>query len=105
MMSYEYTILFGYFLFIVGLIYMANNVEFLAEHPTTQAICNTFRYNLRDVPRINYKEISSDESESESDTESIPESESATEDEPTVNEVHHRRDRIPMSRIVSELLD
>lgn len=92
-MPYELMILIGYFFFIVGLIYMANNIQRFAEHPTTEAIFNSFRYNLRDVPRVNYKEISSDESESESD------------DEPITQEVRKRRDRIPMSRIVDESLD
>lgn len=109
-MSYEYTILLGYFLFIVGFIYVVNNIQMVAEHPATEAIYNSFRYNLRDMPRVNYKEISSDEeSESEFDTQELNqyESESISESEDTqeVQEPRRRRDPISISRIVGEVLD
>ncbi len=81
----------------MGLIYMANNIQRFAEHPAAEAIINTFRYNLRDIPRVNYKEISSDEElESEFEEES--------ENEP-VAELRGRRDPISISRIVGEALD
>jgi hypothetical protein len=103
-MPYELMILIGYLFFITSLIFMANNIQRFAEHPTTEAIFNSFRYNLRDIPRVNYKEISSDESESESEQEQEQEQDSS-DDEHIIQEVRKRRDRISMSRIVDESLD
>ena len=93
-MPIEFVVLLCYFFFIFGLIYMANNVNQIADHPMTEQIVNKFRYNLRDVPRVDYTEPVSDESEQESD--SAHESYSA---------LRQRRDPNPISRIISEGLN
>ena len=96
-MFIEVTILMSYFVFIIGLIYMANHMNQIANHPMTEQIISKFRYNLRDVPRVDYKELSSDEddqmSTSSSDTE---------QNEDSV--LRQRRDPNPVSRILSEAL-
>ncbi len=76
--------------------YMANNVNRIANHPMTEQIANKLRYNLRDIPRVDYTELSSDEGDQEST------SESESESEPTLRQ---RRDPNPMSRMISESLD
>jgi hypothetical protein len=71
---------------------MANNVNRIANHPMTEQIANKLRYNLRDIPRVDYTELSSDEG----DQESTSESEST---------LRQRRDPNPMSRMISESFD
>ena len=97
-MYIEAAILISYFTFIFGLIYVANHMNQVANHPMTEQIINKFRYNLRDIPRVDYKELSSDEddqmSTSSSDTEQTQDS-----------TVRQRRDPNPMSRIIDEALN
>jgi hypothetical protein len=97
-MFIEAAILISYFTFIFGLIYMANHMNQVANHPMTEQIVNKFRYNLRGVPRVDYKELSSDEddqmSTSSSDTE---QNEDST--------LRQRRDPNPVGRIIEETLD
>ena len=76
---------------------MANHMTQVANHPMTERIVNKFRYNLRDVPRIDYKELSSDEDDQMST--------SSAESEPEESVVRQRRDPNPMARVVNEALD
>ncbi len=116
-MTIEYIALVSYFFFLFGLIFVANNVNRLAAHPAALAVADKIQYNLRDVPRVNYKEISSEESEGEDVVDSQQESESDAEDEteeitPLPNAYRgtesslaslrqrYRRDRNPVSRIL-----
>lgn len=93
-MTIEYIFLGMYFLFLLSLMMLANNVKYVAEHPVTERLINKIRYNLRDVPRVDYKELSDDES-SPSDNE-------VSEEEFTLR---NRRDTNPISRIIEEALN
>lgn len=104
--SYALFMLLSYFMFLFGILYMSHNVERVAQHPLMESLAEKIRYNLRDVPRVNYKEISSDdEVEEKEDSQSEYEDEAASEasqeesDEPS-EQVRKRRDRNPISRIM-----
>lgn len=82
-------VLAAYFMFLAGIMYMSRNVERVANHRMVEAIvdkvCNG--YDLRKLPRVNYKEVSSDEDEYMS----------AQDEEPSP--LRHR-DRNPIGRIL-----
>lgn len=91
--------LFAYFMFLFGLFYMARNVEQVAQHPMMEGLVDKVRYNLRDIPRVDYTQFMSDDSQSESQ-EVTPEASEEESDEPSVRK---RRDRNPMGRILEEV--
>ena len=64
-MTYEYYIMSAYFIFIFALLYAVRNVENIAANPTVHHVMEKVSYNLRDIPRVNYTEPSSDEDEPE----------------------------------------
>ena len=82
-MTYEYYVMSAYFLFIFALLYASRNVERIAGNPTVNHVMEKVSYNLRDLPRVNYKEISSDEEVSEEE-----------------ERIRRRRDRNAYSRIL-----
>lgn len=89
-MTIELFILGAYFLFLLSLMYLANNIGYYANH--TEQFVKTIGYNLRDLPRVDYTEEDSDLSES-----------TASEEENL--SLRNRRDKNPVSRIISEILD
>ena len=62
-------------------------------------IVDKVRYNLRDIPRVDYTQFMSDDSQSESQ-EAASEASEEESDEPSVRK---RRDRNPMGRILEEV--
>lgn len=116
-MNFEYIMLFSYFLFLFGLLIAANNIPRIAAHPAAEALAQKITYNLRDIPRVNYKEPSSDdeedshqeqghgsesESESEKDT-SVDNSYAGTEEVLEGLRKRYRNDPIAMSRVLDSL--
>lgn len=95
---FESIVIFAYFCFLFGLLYASRNVDRIAEHPTTKAVVEKFTYNLRDLPRVDYKEFSSDESEPEQEQEQV---ESPMDvDSESDSEGLRRRDRNPLGRMI-----
>lgn len=91
----------------MGLIYGANNIHFIANHPTTEQFVDTIRYNLRALPRVDYTEVVSEEENSEDDGYSSPSEEHSEQDEnPEIlaTGLKRRRDPNVFSRIVEETL-
>jgi len=96
---YAFVMLVTYFIFLGGLVFATWNVERIAEHRFTEALVNKFRYDLRDLPRVNYKEVSSDEDVSDS----FEEPETSNYDNSynvTADVVKRRRERNPIGRIM-----
>lgn len=91
----------AYFMFLFGLIYMSWNVDRVAQHPMMESLVEKVTYNLRDIPRVNYKEISSDEEGSQSDSQEA--ASEASEEESDAPSVRKRRDRNPMGRILEQV--
>jgi hypothetical protein len=118
--SYAFFMLFSYFMFLFGILYMTQNAERVAQHPYMERLVEKIQYNLRDLPRVNYKEISSDEEDSQSESlekddsqsESLEKEDSQEEvtseasleesNEPS-EELRKRRDRNPISRMIEEI--
>jgi len=110
--SYAFFMLFSYFMFLFGILYMTQNAERVAQHPYMERLVEKIQYNLRDLPRVNYKEISSDEEDSQSESlgqeEDSQEEEVASEasleesNEPS-EELRKRRDRNPIGRLIEEI--
>jgi hypothetical protein len=96
-MTYEYIVVVTYFFFIFSLLYASRNVERIAEHPTTKKVMEKVVYNLRDLPRVNYAEVSEEEQEEEEEEE---EEERVIEPSSDEEVVRRRRDRNAYSRIL-----
>lgn len=104
-MTLEFIVLFSYFLFLFGLLVAANNIPRIAAHPAAEALTEKIRYNLRDIPRVDYSELSSeeevDENESQSDT-SLDNAYAGTAE--ILADVRKRhRDPVAMSRLLESL--
>lgn len=80
-MLYVFLALTFYFMFLGGILFLAWNVERVARDPIIEAVVNKVRYNLREIPRVDYTEMSSD-----------------SEEEQVV--VKRRRDRNPIGRMI-----
>jgi flagellar biosynthesis component FlhA len=118
-MTIEYIMLFSYFLFLFGLLIGVNNIPYLAAHPVAESLTEKIRYNLRDVPRVDYKETSSDEEDEqeqpqEESSEAEAEAEESQEDvslhnsyagtEDVLSHLRRRqRDPVAMSRVMDSL--
>lgn len=98
--SYAIVMLGFYFMFLFGILYMARNVEQVARNRVLEAVVDKVRYNLRDVPRINYAEV--DTSSEEDATPEASEEESEVESEEEVVR-KRRRDPNPMARMIEEV--
>ena len=79
----------AYFFFIFTLLYAVRNVENIAANPTVHHVMEKVSYNLRDIPRVNYKELSSDD-----------EDEQVTNSNSEEKLTRRRRDRNAYSRIL-----
>ena len=121
--SYAFFMLFSYFMFLFGILYMTQNAERVAQHPYMERLVEKIQYNLRDLPRVNYKEISSDEEDSQSESlgqeedsqsESLGQEEDSQEEEVASEasleesnepseELRKRRDRNPIGRLIEEI--
>lgn len=86
---YAFMVLISYFMFLSGIFYTIRNVQNVAYHPLTEALADKVHYNLRDIPRVDYTEPSSDSDSSDSFEET---------EESTLKKRHH--DRNPMSRLM-----
>ena len=117
--GFEMFMLIGYFFFLMGLVIAANNVQRIAKAQATEAVVNKILYNLRDIPRVDYKEESSDDEEKEEVEEEVEEKEEVDVDEALINAddededeapkqdpimlVKRRRDLNPISRLLDEV--
>ena len=96
--TYAFAMLFAYFMFLGGILLATWNIERVAQHRFVEAaVDKVVRYNFRDVPRVNYKEDSSDEDEGEAEGEDEYE---YISDSPEEVRYRNLRDRNPMSRIL-----
>lgn len=93
-MYLELLVLVFYLAMLYSMVFAVQHVEFIANHPRTEQLVHKITYNLRNVPRVNYKEVSSEEEMSESSEEDVKE-----------QELRRRRDPNPMSRIIEEVLN
>jgi hypothetical protein len=65
-MSYELIAFLAYMFFLFGLMLAMNNLQRYTLQPTTEEVIQEVLYNLRNLPRVNYKEEeSSDDEEKE----------------------------------------
>ena len=97
---YALTMLGFYFVFLFGMMFMTWNIERVAQHPVMETFADKIRYNLRDIPRVNYAE---DDTSSEEDaTPEASEEESEVESEEEVVR-KRRRDPNPMARMMEEV--
>ena len=98
-------ILYAYMVMIMGLLILVNHVPEVAN--STEEYIRKKNYNLRDLPRVNYKEVSSDDEDDmvdakEDEEENSMTSESENEDTPVLR---NRRERNPMGRMLDEVLN
>ena len=96
---YAFVMLGFYFMFLFGMFYMSQNVERIARNRMLEAVVDKVRYNFRDLPRVNYKEI--DSSSEEDATPEASEEESEVESEEGIRK--RRRDPNPLGRIIEEV--
>lgn len=114
-MYLQFTILAWYFIMLFSIMIAVRNVDYIANHPRTEQLVNKIRYNLRDIPRVNYKEDSSEEeideyyedidSEEEKQQNAASEEAEAEPVEENDQEVRHRRERGAFGRILDEVLN
>lgn len=97
--SYSMLMLSAYFLFLFSLIYMSRNVEKVAQHPLMENVADKVRYNLRNIPRVDYTEISSEDSQSESQ-EVTSEFSQEESDEPSLRK---RRNRNAITNLLDQI--
>jgi hypothetical protein len=82
----------AYFMFLFGILYMTWNVEQIAHHRMLEALVEKLKdnvhYNLRDIARVNYKEIdsSSEEEDNQDATSEVSQEESEVESEEVESE-------------------
>ena len=98
-MMYESIVLFSYFLFLFGLLYASRNITQIAEHPASIEAMKRVAYNLRAIPRVDYRESSSDEEMSQEEVASPMDIDSPSET-PSDTELRQRRDRNPVGRML-----
>ncbi len=95
------SMLAAYFMFLFGMMYMSWNVERVAQHPTLEYVVDKVRYNLRDLPRVDYTEFLNDsDSGAEEEGEAASEASEEESDEPSVRK---RRDRNPVGRMLEQV--
>lgn len=70
---YPLTMLLAYFMFLFGILYMTQNAQSLAHTRRMKALVDrvqgTVCYNLRDIPRIDYRETGKDDNDDDDDQE------------------------------------
>ena len=98
-------VLYAYMMLLLGLMFLVNHVPEVAE--AADNYVRTKTYNLRDIPRVNYKEESESESESEEEMEDCDCDSAAaavhSEDEKLT--LRRRRQTNPLGRILDEAFD
>jgi hypothetical protein len=57
--------LYGYLMFLLVFVCLVNNSDVVTKSPLAESIGTKLKYDLRDLPRVNYKETSSDEENSD----------------------------------------
>jgi hypothetical protein len=91
----------AYFMFLFGMIYMSWNVERVAQNPALEALVDKVRYNLRDLPRVDYREFTNEtDSQEEEEEEAASEASEEESDEPSVRK---RRDRNPIANLLDHI--
>jgi hypothetical protein len=80
-MYYESIIMGIYFGFLFTLFFFSQNVQRIADHPRTQAVVQKMAYNLRELPRVDYTELSSEEESEEEELQEHKEYDSEEESE------------------------
>lgn len=91
----EQMILGAYALFLLTLLYLAINIHYYTTYGKAEYRVERTMYNLREIPRVDYTEVSSEEEEE------YEEVSSEEEENPTPR---NRRDKNPVSRILEEAL-
>lgn len=108
-MELELIVFLGYMFFLFGLMLAANNLQRNTLKASTEEAIQEVLYNLRKLPRVNYKEESSDEEEEQEDTQQESESEveegEVREETPVLStsSVKRRRDNNPLSSLLQEV--
>jgi hypothetical protein len=87
-----------YFTFLLVLIFSVQNVDAIANSEAAQKIAEKIKYNLRDIPRVNYREPQSDEDVSDQSDEEQEDASSVEISEAGC--VRRRRDPNPLSRML-----
>lgn len=109
---YAVTMLMAYFMFLFGILYMTRNVEQIAHHRMVEALVEKLKdnvqYNLRDIARVNYKEVdsSSEEEDNQDATSEASQEESEVESEEvesTQMACKRRRDPNPLARMLDQV--
>lgn len=62
-------------MFLLVFVCLVNNVDVVTKSPLAESIGTKLRYDLRDLPRVNYKETSSDDEDMSDDSENEDENE------------------------------
>ena len=116
--DFEMIVLVAYFIFLLGLMYAANNIQQIRYSQVAEQAIENVLYNLRDLPRVNYKESSENENVSDNDNDNENDNVSENEDEndnvsdalsgpeeelPSDYGLKRRRDHNPISRLIDEI--
>ena len=88
----------AYFMFLFGMIYMSWNVPRVAQNPALEALVDKIRYNLRDLPRVDYTEFTN-----ETDSQEEEAASEASEEESDEPSVRKRRDRNPIANLLDHI--
>jgi hypothetical protein len=88
----------AYFMFLFGMIYMSWNVGRVAQNPALEALVDKVRYNLRDLPRVDYREFTN-----ETDSQEEEAASEASEEESDEPSVRKRRDRNPIANLLDHV--
>lgn len=92
--------LYAYLMFILGLMFLVNNVPTVAAKVEEYVPLKT--YNLRDIPRVNYKEESEEEEEEMEDCDCNSAGAAIHSEDEKVT--LRRRERNPLGRLLDETL-
>lgn len=100
--EFEFAFLGIYFTFLLLLLFSVQNVETIANSAAAQRVAEKIQYNLRDLPRINYREPQSDEdlSDQSDGEQEDASSEEIAEAEPLVK---RRREPNPLARMLEAM--
>ena len=85
---------FAYFLFLFALLVAVNNGSQVANY--AEKFVQEKSYNLRDLPRVDYKEVTSEEEDDDEDDDEM----SVSSEEIEQTTLFHRRERNPIGRIL-----
>jgi hypothetical protein len=96
-------VLYAYMMLLLGLMFLVNHVPEVAEAADNYVRSKT--YNLREIPRVNYKEESESESEEEMEDCDCDSAAAAVHSEDEKLTLRRRRQTNPLGRILDEAFD